>query len=167
VHRVVALIGEEQLGAGAAGDAVVAEAADHRVRAAGGVDGVVAAVAENEIGAAARQDRIGALAGVVAPDQRLGGAEAAVSIVSAPSLPNSCIEPLLPPAMMQSFSVPPCTVPVLPAWRMTVSLPESPVTVASPVPVAMLSSPARPMMVPGPVSPVWFSTSFPAVPVAW
>ncbi len=89
--------------------------------------------------------------------------EAPVSIVSTPSLPNSCIEPLLP--MMQSFSVPPFTVPILPAWRMTVSLPLSPVTVAEPVPSAMLSSPARPTIVPGPVSVLWFRTSLPAVPV--
>ena len=90
--------------------------------------------------------------------------EPVVETVSAPSSPNSWIAPGLP--VMQSFSVPPCTVPVLPAWVMIVSLPLSPLTVADPVPSAMLSSPARPMMVPGPVSPVWFRTSFPAVPVA-
>ncbi len=92
--------------------------------------------------------------------------EVAVSTVSAPSLPNSCIEPLLPPAMMQSFSAPPFTVPVLPACRTTVSLPLSPVTVARPVPWKMLSSPASPTIVPGPVSVDWFNVSLPAVPVA-
>jgi hypothetical protein len=66
---------------------------------------------------------------------------------------------------MLSFSVPPFTVPVLPACRTTASLPESPVTVASPVPVEITSSPAKPTIVPGPVSPVWLSVSFPAVPV--
>jgi hypothetical protein len=49
--------------------------------------------------------------------------------------------------------VPPSTVPVLPAWVTTMSLPESPVTVAKPVPVKIWSSPARPTMVPGPASP--------------
>jgi hypothetical protein len=57
-------------------------------------------------------------------------------------------------------------VPVLPVRRVTVSLPESPVTVASPLPVKMQSSPASPTMVPGPVSVAWFKVSLPAVPVA-
>jgi hypothetical protein len=55
-----------------------------------------------------------------------------------------------PLSVMVSFSVPPLIVPVLPARRMMVSLPESPVTVARPAPVKMQSPPASPTMVPGP-----------------
>ena len=88
-------------------------------------------------------------------------------MVSAPSPPNSCIVPMaVPPSEMLSFSLPPLTVPVLPARRTTLSLPESPVTVARPEPVRIWSSPARPTMVPGPLSPDWFKVSLPAVPVA-
>ena len=86
--------------------------------------------------------------------------------MSAPALPNNCIAPTLLPEMMQSFSVPPFTVPILPVCRMTVSLPESPVTVASPLPNAILSSPASPTIVPEPASVPWSRTSLPAVPVA-
>jgi hypothetical protein len=87
-------------------------------------------------------------------------------IVSAPSPPNSCIDPD-PIALKKtlSFSLPRLTVPVLPGRRTTVSFPESPVTVASPEPVKMQSSPASPTMVPGPESVDWFSVSLPAVPV--
>ena len=64
---------------------------------------------------------------------------------------------------MLSFSVPPFTVPVLPACRTTVSLPRVAGDGAqAPVPVKMLSSPASPTMVPGPVSPDWLRVSFPA-----
>jgi hypothetical protein len=45
------------------------------------------------------------------------------STVSAPSPPNSTIEPTSPPEKIESFSVPPLTVPVLPVCRTTVSLP--------------------------------------------
>jgi hypothetical protein len=86
--------------------------------------------------------------------------------VSAPALPNVCIEPVPAGPNTLSFSLPPLTVPVLPVRKRTLSLPESPVTVESPDPVEMVSSPARPMTVPGPVSPDWFSVSLPAVPVA-
>ncbi len=76
------------------------------------------------------------------------------STKSAPSPPNSCIEPIsVPSSVMLSFSLPPFTVPVLPVRRMISSLPESPVTVARPLPVRMESSPPSPMMVPGPVLP--------------
>ncbi len=90
----------------------------------------------------------------------------ATEMESAPSLPNSTSEPTASGEKSESFSVPPLTVPVLPVRSSTVSLPESPVTVARPLPVRIVSSPARPTMVPGPVSLDWFRVSFPAVPVA-
>jgi hypothetical protein len=43
---------------------------------------------------------------------------------SAPSLPNVCIDPGTPKTL--SLSVPPFTVPVFPACRKIVSLPELP-----------------------------------------
>ena len=58
---------------------------------------------------------------------------AAMLMVSAPSLPNSTIEPTFwPKAKMLSFSVPSVTWPVLPTWRMTMSAPEPPFTVTAP-----------------------------------
>ncbi len=88
------------------------------------------------------------------------------STVSAPALPNVCIEPVPAGPNTLSFSLPPLTVPVLPVRSRTLSLPLSPVTVARPDPVEIVSSPASPMMVPGPVSADWLRESFPAVPVA-
>jgi hypothetical protein len=78
---------------------------------------------------------------------------APTSMVSAPSLANSTIEPAAPLATMLSLSLPPFAKPVLPACSTTVSEPESPVMETSPVPAKMQSSPANPTMVPGPVPP--------------
>ncbi len=66
---------------------------------------------------------------------------------------------------MLSFSLPPLTWPVLPAWRMTVSSPEPPSTVTAPVPERISSLPPRPKISPGPTSPDWLRVLLPAVPV--
>ena len=54
-HRVVGLIGEDQVGVDAGRDAVAALAADHRVGAVRAVDRVGAAVAEDEVGPVCRR----------------------------------------------------------------------------------------------------------------
>jgi hypothetical protein len=60
---------------------------------------------------------------------------AEASTVSAPSLPNSCSDPVPAGPRMLSFSVPPRTDPVLPPCSRTLSLPELPNAWTLPLPV--------------------------------
>ena len=103
--------------------AVVAEASHLGVISAHVVQKIAAAVAEDDVVADPDPDRVRCRRSNRCR-RRWSRPPAAVvtRIVSSPSPPNSCIAPTsVPPSPTLSFSVPPFTVPVLPAFSTTVS----------------------------------------------